>query len=89
MLATLCCLTATAQDKKFLYASAATYPFASDFYYTEPDSNFYVFLCFGQSNMQGAARPEDKDDPTEANALKARIDQLGADPTLPKNYDIC
>ena len=35
------------------------------------------------------ARPEDKADPTEADALKARIDELGADPTLEKNYDIC
>ena len=24
----------------------------------EPDPNFYIFLCFGQSNMEGAARPE-------------------------------
>ncbi|MBR5053343.1 MAG: acetyl xylan esterase [Bacteroidaceae bacterium] len=23
-----------------------------------PDPNFYIFLCFGQSNMEGAARPE-------------------------------
>ena len=34
------------------------------------------------------ARPEDKDDPTEADALKARIDALGADPSLAKNFDI-
>lgn len=26
-----------------------------------PDENFYVFLCFGQSNMEGAARPEAED----------------------------
>ena len=25
------------------------------------DPNFYVFLCFGQSNMEGAARPEPQD----------------------------
>ena len=25
------------------------------------DSNFYIFLCFGQSNMEGAARPELQD----------------------------
>ena len=25
------------------------------------DSNFYIFLCFGQSNMEGAARPEAQD----------------------------
>ena len=24
----------------------------------QPDENFYIFLCFGQSNMEGAARPE-------------------------------
>ena len=27
----------------------------------KPDSNFYVFLCFGQSNMEGNARPEEAD----------------------------
>ena len=27
----------------------------------EPDPNFYIFLCFGQSNMEGAARPEAQD----------------------------
>ncbi|MCQ2077053.1 MAG: hypothetical protein MJZ20_08555 [Bacteroidaceae bacterium] len=26
-----------------------------------PDKNFYVFLCFGQSNMEGNARPEEPD----------------------------
>ena len=25
------------------------------------DSKFYIFLCFGQSNMEGAARPEAQD----------------------------
>jgi len=25
------------------------------------DPNFYIFLCFGQSNMEGAARPEEQD----------------------------
>ena len=25
---------------------------------TQPDPNFYIFLCFGQSNMEGNARPE-------------------------------
>ncbi len=24
----------------------------------DPDPNFYIFLCFGQSNMEGNARPE-------------------------------
>lgn len=27
----------------------------------KPDKNFYVFLCFGQSNMEGAARPMEQD----------------------------
>ena len=25
------------------------------------DPNFYIFLCFGQSNMEGAAKPEPMD----------------------------
>ena len=25
------------------------------------DPNFYIFLCFGQSNMEGNARPEAQD----------------------------
>lgn len=29
--------------------------------YAESDPNFYVFLCFGQSNMEGNARPEPQD----------------------------
>ena len=27
----------------------------------KPDPNFYIFLCFGQSNMEGAAKPETQD----------------------------
>jgi len=27
----------------------------------QPDPNFYIYLCFGQSNMEGAARPEAQD----------------------------
>ena len=27
----------------------------------KPDPNFYIFLCFGQSNMEGNARPEAQD----------------------------
>ena len=27
----------------------------------EVDPNFYIFICFGQSNMEGAARPEAQD----------------------------
>lgn len=28
---------------------------------SNPDPNFYVFLCLGQSNMEGVARPEEQD----------------------------
>jgi enterochelin esterase-like enzyme/lysophospholipase L1-like esterase len=28
---------------------------------SKADPNFYIFLCFGQSNMEGAARPEAQD----------------------------
>ena len=27
----------------------------------EPDPNFYIFLCFGQSNMEGGGRIEERD----------------------------
>ncbi len=27
----------------------------------QPDPNFYIYLCFGQSNMEGAAKPEAQD----------------------------
>ena len=27
----------------------------------ETDPNFYIYLCFGQSNMEGAAKPETQD----------------------------
>jgi hypothetical protein len=28
---------------------------------TKPDPDHYIFLCFGQSNMEGNARPEIRD----------------------------
>ena len=36
----------------FFFSSAAA---------QKPDPNFYIFLCFGQSNMEGNARPEAQD----------------------------
>ena len=33
------------------------------------DRNFYIFLCFGQSNMEGAARPEDQDKVVDSNFM--------------------
>jgi alpha-L-fucosidase 2 len=38
-----------------------------------PDPNFYVFLCFGQSNMDGAARAEPQD-----SAVDSRLQVLEA-----------
>ena len=29
--------------------------------HADVDPNFYIFLCFGQSNMEGAAKPEEQD----------------------------
>jgi hypothetical protein len=38
-----------------LFASAA------NVFAQQPDPNFYIFLCFGQSNMEGSAPIEDQD----------------------------
>lgn len=47
--------------KKFFLMTfvLAVLPFAKGFAAVDP--NFYIFLCFGQSNMEGAARPEAED----------------------------
>ena len=45
----VCCLSFLICHFSFSSAQAA------------PDPNFYIFLCFGQSNMEGAARPEAQD----------------------------
>src|SRR5690348_9881881 len=41
---------------------AAMVTFVSTASAAEPDPNFYIFLCFGQSNMEGypGVQPEDK-----------------------------
>ncbi|MBR4897759.1 MAG: acetyl xylan esterase [Prevotella sp.] len=44
-----------------LTASAATTESSSIQDNNGPDKNFYIFLCFGQSNMEGAAKPEAQD----------------------------
>lgn len=43
------------------------------------DPNFYIFLCFGQSNMEGAARPEAQDlaSPGERFLLMPAVDDPG------------
>lgn len=57
-------LTAQAQDASSMYGGAKT---TQDFlsqskrFTSKPDPNFYIFLCIGQSNMEGAAKPEEQD----------------------------
>ena len=43
----------------WLTATLMTLPFVGT--RADVDPNFYIFLCFGQSNMEGAARPEAQD----------------------------
>ena len=45
--------------KKFLLALFLTLPLMQ--MQAAVDPNFYIFLCFGQSNMEGAAKPEAQD----------------------------
>lgn len=58
-------LTCSAQnDASAMYGNAKT---TKDFlsqsvrFASKPDPNFYIYLCIGQSNMEGAAKPEDQD----------------------------
>ena len=41
--------------------------FSSKVYSQDP--NFYIFLCFGQSNMEGAARPEEVDKTVDSSFM--------------------
>ncbi|MBQ0022554.1 MAG: sialate O-acetylesterase [Prevotellaceae bacterium] len=55
---------ASAQDASNMYGGAqSTQDFLSQSkrFASTPDPNFYIYLCFGQSNMEGAARPEEQD----------------------------
>lgn len=55
---------AFAQDASKMYGDAkSTQDFLSQSkrFASTPDPNFYIFLCIGQSNMEGAARPEEQD----------------------------
>ena len=45
--------------KKILFALLMMLPMMQ--IHADVDPNFYIFLCFGQSNMEGAARPEPQD----------------------------
>lgn len=59
LLLILLCTAAQAQRHIFLASSPATYPMENNQFYSEPDTTFYIFLAFGQSNMVGDAKPED------------------------------
>lgn len=61
LLLILLCTAAQAQRHIFLASSPATYPMENNQFYSEPDTTFYIFLAFGQSNMVGDAKPEDCD----------------------------
>jgi len=56
--------TANAQGTDGMYGNAKTtqdFLSQSDRFRSNPDPNFYIYICIGQSNMEGAARPEDQD----------------------------
>ncbi len=46
---------------KLMLLSLALFLVQTAFISAEPDPNFYIFLCFGQSNMEGGGRIEDAD----------------------------
>lgn len=57
-------LGVSAQDASDMYGGAKT---TQDFlsqnkrFASTPDPNFHIYLCIGQSNMEGAAKPEEQD----------------------------
>lgn len=63
-MAMLLTVAASAQDASNMYGGAKT---TQDFlskskrFASTPDPNFYIYLCIGQSNMEGAAKPEEQD----------------------------
>ena len=57
----LCAIALTMSAQKTKAQKAKAKAKAQTVEVQEPDPNFYIFLCFGQSNMEGAARPEAQD----------------------------
>ena len=51
----------TAIKKKLVLFSLAVLLSHATTTFAEPDPNFYIYLCFGQSNMEGGGRIEEKD----------------------------
>ncbi|MBQ0060283.1 MAG: hypothetical protein KBT15_00725 [Bacteroidales bacterium] len=64
MAAMLFTAAVSAQDASAMYGGAKT---TQDFlsqnkrYASTPDPNFHIYICIGQSNMEGAAKPEEQD----------------------------
>ena len=51
-------------DASKMYGNAQTtqdFLSQSEHFRSNIDPNFYIYICIGQSNMEGAARPEDQD----------------------------
>ena len=64
MLAAALTLSVSAQDASAMYGGAkSTQDFLSKSkrFASKPDPNFYIYICIGQSNMEGAAKPEEQD----------------------------
>ena len=40
----------------------------------KPDPNFFIYLCFGQSNMEAGARPEAQDTAIDNASRDAAVD---------------
>lgn len=55
--------------RNFLLSVCGLLLYSSSMLFGAPDSNFYIFLCLGQSNMEGNARFEAQDTITHARFL--------------------
>jgi hypothetical protein len=55
------------KKKLILLLLTGTLAFNSNLFSQDP--NFYIFLCFGQSNMEGAARPEEQDKTVDSSFM--------------------
>ena len=50
-----------AMKKKFLVPILAAVLMCASSAFAAPDPNFHIYLCFGQSNMEGGGRIEERD----------------------------
>lgn len=78
----------TAKAKLFLlFVFMLTIVFGS-FAQDKPDPNFFIYLCFGQSNMEAGARPEEQDNEplTERFMMLATVDNPRMERTMGNWY---